>query len=193
VAEELSRAGARDLSYAIAEATEAGHTQMVLQLLTWARQKSSPMLWLNNLNTLLIGAASQGNIDLVNQALQLGATPLDEALAEAARHGQLNMIDYLIQRGAHYLDRAFASAARHNQINAMYHLRKAGANDLDRALLAAANYGQLEAVKLLLEWGAMEIRGAVWWVISSSNPAVVDYLKSLLPKTSDGQVLKLNG
>jgi ankyrin repeat protein len=183
--QELIEAGAHDYGFALAEAGLGGYTDIVELLL----HHTPPNRRVQYLNDLLIGAAAGGHVNLVNEAIQAGATNLNAALATAVENGRIEMIDYLRQRGAQDLNRALLEAAHYNQVAAIQHLIDAGANNLDDALASAAYYGHLEAVKELLQRGATDLNEALESSTSGHN---LDVVKTLIQAgaTNLNQALK---
>lgn len=175
VIQELLRAGTHDLSQSLFEAALRNYSN-ILPLLLQAARRGPGNSWLRGLNYFLAGAAGGGHVNLVQEALELGADDLDGALVSAAEQGQIGMIDFLRQHGANDLDRAFRAAARSGQIVAMPHLLQAGATDLNGALQAAANQGHLKAVKFLLQLGATDVDAALYWAAGSGHVEVVKAL-----------------
>jgi ankyrin repeat protein len=176
VVQELIQMGDHYFDSALMAAGFNGYTDIVQVILEHTPSNNQ----LGNLNALLIGAAAGGQVNLVNMAIQNGATDLDSALAAAAEQGQIGMIDLLRQSGAQDLNRALREAARHNRVATIQHLIQAGATDLYGALNAAASTGQLESIENLLQQcqrGAMDLNLALYFAASGHN---LDVIRTLI-------------
>ena len=112
-------------------------------------------------NVLLSQAAEQGELSLVQYALQEGANihaNREDALIRASQRGHLNVVKYLVERGSN--------------VHA----------DEDSSLRWASYYGHLEVVKYLVENGAdihAVDNNALKLAAQQGHSKIVNYLKSL--------------
>ena len=107
-------------------------------------------------NELLFAAASIGHIQAMREAIAIGATEFDTALASAAKRGHIEAMREAIRMGATNLDDALATAAEKGHIAAMREARTLGATDFDRALNWAAAGGHIAAMREARSMGATD-------------------------------------
>jgi ankyrin repeat protein len=118
------------------------------------------------MNTQLIEAAKQGQLDKIKKLIELGAnihSINDRALRLAAYHGHIEVINVLISKGADVHaenDEAIRVASRRGQIKVVKLLIKAGANvNINKygnktPLQEAVWNGHIKLAKFLIENGA---------------------------------------
>jgi ankyrin repeat protein len=137
-----------------------------------------------DLNPALADAAYRGNLDLVNQLIQAGATDVTTALSRAAFDGHQDVVRALLRRDHVNPNPALESAAYGGHIDIIRDLLAAGATAVNPALIGAAIGDHLDAVKLLVSAGANNFDDVFETLQSGSigsRPEIENYLHRIMP------------
>lgn len=129
----------------------------------------------STLNTGLWGACEGGNLQLVEEFLNLGANDIDQALEYAAVSGNEEIIDLLLKLGVRKVDRAIISAIRNDHDEVTKKLIDWGGNlvpELNSLLVTASFYDNLPIIKYLVDKGACNIDEAL---SHSTDKKIIQY------------------
>lgn len=151
--------GADDLVYAMAEAANNGHDNLMRYLMSQIPPDNP-----DTLKIALAAAARGGHSDLVKYLLSLDSSTsnLDEALEGAAQSHNLDLVNELISLGATDLNLALLEAARKGSIDIMLSLLSHGATDLKLALRRAATSGNLNVIQYFINPNRSRPRPQSW-------------------------------
>lgn len=105
-------------------------------------------------NELMITAAKNGQLDLVNLFIEKGATDWDRGLKAAARHGGQKLIDLFIEKGSEAWVLGLMGAARGDHLDLVERFIDRGARNWNEGMLSATRGGHQNIVEFLIERSA---------------------------------------
>jgi hypothetical protein len=101
-------------------------------------------------------AAECGQLDIVNLAIEKGATNFNSALYGACYRGRINVVHLMLEKGATAFNDCLYGACRRGHLEIAKLILDKGATNLNECLYAACGGDHVEVVKLLIEKGATE-------------------------------------
>jgi len=137
----------------------------------------------NNWNRAMANAAKGGHRDLVNLFIEKGANNWNEAMANAAKGGHRDLVDLFIEKGANWWNRAMANAAEGGHRDLVNFFIEKGADDWDQAMFSAAEGGHRDLVDLFIEKGANWWNRAIQYAAVGGHRDLANYLREKRDQT----------
>ena len=164
----------------IEKASSYGQWHIIRDMLANKNIKHSYII--DNWKEILImkGAAKNGNEQIVEEMLTLGADNYDECLIQASKKGHMKIVERMLSLDINKQIIA-SNAVKHNDIQVIEKMLSLGAKDYDSVLLEACRYAKTDIIDRILPLvgGKQPYKYPLYWAASEGHLDICERLIKL--------------